>query len=185
MDENEGTDAARSNLAAVERRSLKLHVDANSIRDDATLPYGVRQNANTASMVSAVAWLMAQSGRAANAGAGLAAAERAYDEARVGALRPAAEFGAAFLAKKDTTAAKAAHIAKATARHSVVIGFVLRILAADKTGSYRHAGGAKAGTPNAAKLAKFYVGLQTANAPLGERSVREIIKKAVLDKRLA
>jgi hypothetical protein len=185
MDESTNDRAERSNLAAVERRALEVSTEANQIRDDPDLPEHVRQNANAASMASTMAWLMARSGKAASAGAGLAAAEQIHGSVRAAMLRPYAKRGIDFPPGRDTTAATRATVADAAARHSVVIDFVRRILATDDTGKYRHAGGAKAGTPNASKLAEFYVASPLANAQLGVKSVRDILKKAILEKRLA
>ena len=185
MNRNATTEAARSNLAAVERRALKLHACANQLRDDPATPVGVRQNANTASMASAVAWLMARSGRAASAGAGLAAAELAHSEARAALLRPYAKRGVEFPPGRETSAATDAHTAAAKTRREIVIRAIRKILSADQSGKYLHAGGAKAGEINGSKLAKFYVEQETTNAPLSERSVRAIVKKAISEKVLA
>jgi len=81
----------------------------------------------------------------------------------------------------QTDAATQEHIAKAAHRHEIVLTAIRKILTIDSLHNFRHASGAKAGQPNASKLADFYVESDTMNAPLGFKSVRDIISKAVRD----
>jgi hypothetical protein len=79
----------------------------------------------------------------------------------------------------QTGAATQKHISKAAQRHETVITAIRFILAKDLSCTFRHAGGAKAGQPNASKLANFNVESKTMNSPLGFNRVRGTIKKAV------
>jgi len=81
----------------------------------------------------------------------------------------------------QTGAATQKHVAKAAQRHEIVLTAIRKILATNISSAHRHAGGEKAGQPNAKKLAEFYVESETINSPLGIRSVRDIITKAVKD----
>ena len=81
----------------------------------------------------------------------------------------------------QTDAATQKHVAKAAQRHEVVLTAIRKILTIDSLHNFRHASGAKAGQPNASKLANFYVESDTMNTPLGFKSVRDIITKAVKD----
>ena len=81
----------------------------------------------------------------------------------------------------QTDAATQKHIANAARRREIVLTAIRKILAANISSAHRHASGAKAGQPNASKLADFYVESDTMNTPLGFKSVRDIITKAVKD----
>lgn len=108
---------------------------------------------------------------------GMAAQQREHNR-----LGPDAQRGKAFPRGRPTGAATQEHGKEAARRHEIVLTAIRALIAADHSGKFRHAGGAKVGTPNATKLAESYVGARAMNAPLGVRSVREIIRKAVLEK---